>query len=410
MTGYTVERLAWTDLDLGAIALPGGTMPIRSGFGSGLSRRAGDPPGVVWAVGDRGPNLKPKTLAERYGVEIEAAAGAKVMPRLDLGPTVARLRVGENAVELLESFPIRAADGRAATGVPPPAGGHAQREPALGLDGNLLAPDPAGLDSEGIAALRGGGFWVSDEYGPSLVQLASDGRILRRLVPEGLALGPECEPSLLAIAAARQLNRGFEALAASADERSLLVAFQSPLAHPDVSAHEQARHVRIWRIDVESGTVSAQYLYPLDPPESFRRDAAKGPFARADVKLSEMSLAGDDELLVLERGSETAKVYRTRLLPDRALPPEHLEAATRPTVEELSAGDMPLPVLAKQLLFNTDDAPQVAADLEGMAILSPSELLLVSDNDFGVEGAETSFWRIRFDAPLFACNQAASGT
>jgi hypothetical protein len=60
-----------------------------------------------------------------------------------------------------------------------------------------------------------------------------------------------------------------------------------------------------------------------------------------------------------------------------------------------------VPVLAKRLLFSSDDAPEIGADLEGMAILSPSELLLASDNDFGVEGAETGFWRVRFDRPVF---------
>jgi hypothetical protein len=35
-----------------------------------------------------------------------------------------------------------------------------------------------------------------------------------------------------------------------------------------------------------------------------------------------------------------------------------------------------------------------------MAILSPTELLLVTDNDFGVEGAETSFWRVTFEESL----------
>jgi hypothetical protein len=29
-------------------------------------------------------------------------------------------------------------------------------------------------------------------------------------------------------------------------------------------------------------------------------------------------------------------------------------------------------------------------------------LLLVNDNDFGVEGAETGFWRVRFGQPVFA--------
>ena len=410
MSGWSVERLDWSDQKLAEIALPGGTMAILSGFGSGLSRRPGDPPNIVWAVGDRGPNLKPKTLAERYRVELDAERGAKVMPRPDLGPAVARLRVGEDRVELLDSFPIRKPDGSPATGLPPAAGGHAQREPALDLHGNLLPPDPFGLDSEGIAAAEDGSFWVSDEYGPSLVQLDPSGRILRRLVPQGLDLGPDAEPVLPAIAAARQLNRGFEALALSADEASLIVAFQSPLAHPDEAAHEQARHVRIWIVDAGSGAVTAQFLYPLDAPESFGREMAKGPFARSDVKLSEICLASSGELLVLERGSETSKIYRTRLDERAALASEQLDRATRPTVEELSAGDIPLPLLAKELLFTSDDAAEVAADLEGMAILSDTELLLVSDNDFGVEGARTSFWRLRFDQPVFACNQAAAGT
>jgi hypothetical protein len=57
--------------------------------------------------------------------------------------------------------------------------------------------------------------------------------------------------------------------------------------------------------------------------------------------------------------------------------------------------------VAKALVFTSDDAPEVAADLEGMIVLSRSELLLVNDNDFGVEGTHTRFWRIRFDEPIF---------
>jgi hypothetical protein len=37
--------------------------------------------------------------------------------------------------------------------------------------------------------------------------------------------------------------------------------------------------------------------------------------------------------------------------------------------------------------------------MEGMALLSQSEILLVSDSDFGVEGAGTEFWRITLGAP-----------
>jgi hypothetical protein len=201
---------------------------------------------------------------------------------------------------------------------------------------------------------------------------------------------------------ATQINRGFEALAVTPDERWLFLAFQSPLAHPDEQAHERASHVRIWRLDLGDGAVQAQYIYPLDEPESFRRDCEKGEFGRGDIKVSEILWAGNGCLIVLERGSETTKLYRVQLDPSFAIAAEHLDVATRPTVEELSGrkGAFPLPVLGKQLIFSSDDARQVAADLEGMAWLSPTELLLVSDNDFGVEGAETSFWRLTFDTPL----------
>jgi hypothetical protein len=54
----------------------------------------------------------------------------------------------------------------------------------------------------------------------------------------------------------------------------------------------------------------------------------------------------------------------------------------------------------KVLLFSSDNHPEVGSDMEGMAMLSPPEILLVSDNDFGVEGAGTEFWRISLDAPF----------
>jgi hypothetical protein len=210
--------------------------------------------------------------------------------------------------------------------------------------------------------------------------------------------------TLPAVAAKRQLNRGFEGVAVSDDGAWLFVAFQSPLAHPDEQAHKRGRHVRLWRCDSATGTVAAQYLYPLDPPDAFRRDRARGPLERSDLKVSELAGVGADSLLVLERGSETTKIYRVTPSDDLALPPAHVDVATRPTVEELSAreGGPALPVLGKHLLFDSDEAPDVGADLEGMAVLSPTELLLVSDNDFGVEGAETGFWRVRFDEPLLA--------
>lgn len=404
-----VTKLSWSDPDLGAIDLPKGPMKLRAGFGSGLSIRASDPPGTVWAAGDRGPNLKIKTARELYGLQIEAPAhgdGAKIMPRLDIGPAIAELNLVDDRVELVRTLRLTGGDGQPISGLPIPEGGHAKCEPALDIEGGSLDPDPSGADTEGIAALADGSFWLGDEYGPSLLKVSPDGAVQKRWVPAGMEqrlrqAGHPVEGVLPALAAKRHLNRGFEAIAMSGDERLLHLAFQSPLAHPDKDAHENARHVRIWSLDAATGAVAAQYLYPLDPPESFRRDCAKGELDWSDLKVSEIALLPDG-LLVLERGSETTKIYRVRLDSDRALPPGHLDIATRPTIEELSAaGHLDLPVLAKDLLFSTDDHPQVAADLEGMVILREDELLLVNDNDFGVEGASTSFWRVTFAERVF---------
>lgn len=409
--GCTVERLDWTDEALGDIELPKRTMRLRSGFGSGLATRPGDPAGTVWAVADRGPNLKVKTAVKRYGLDrleaLKGQDGAKIMPRPDLGPAIAELRISGRRVELVRSLRITDSGGRPVSGLPVPGGPHMSCEPAFDLDGRPLGPDPSGLDTEGLAALADGGFWVGDEFGPSLVRLGPDGRVLLRLVPQGTALPGAAYPveaRLPAIAARRQINRGFEAIALSPDGRWLFLAFQSPLAHPDERAHEQGRQVRLWRLDSATGEVAAQYLYPLDPPGTFRRDQAAKPLGWSDLKVSELCAPAADTLLVLERGSETTKIYGLTLSERFELEPSHLDPATRPTVEQLGAReDGPgLPALAKRLLFSSDDAPEIAADLEGMAILSPSELLLVNDNDFGVEGAETSFWRVRFDRPVFA--------
>jgi hypothetical protein len=227
-----------------------------------------------------------------------------------------------------------------------------------------------------------------------------------RWVPQGaertVADAPYPTAAVLpALAARRHVNRGFEAIALSGNGAHLHLAFQSPLAHPDVKAHAAARHIRLWTLDTANGAVAAQYLYALDEPDSFRRDAAEGPLGRSDIKVSEMTCLGADRLILLERGSATTKLYLVQLDPERALPPEHLDAATRPTVEELSAaGTLDLPVLTKQLLLNTDDHPEISRDLEGMALLDERTLLLVNDNDFGIEDAETAFWRVKFTEPL----------
>lgn len=403
---YRAERLRWEDELLGEIALPASPLRMTRGLGSGLGRRAGDPPGTFWAVGDRGPNFKIKTAVKRYGVEALRALrdidGAKVMPALEHGPALTQLQIDDNTVTLVRTLAILAPNGQPICGLPMPAHGETEKETIFALDARPLGTHPSGLDSEGVAPLADGGFWIGDEYGPSLLRLDADGRVIVRWFPAGHTTSGEREhPCLPALAAARRLNRGFEAIALSPDERQLYLAFQSPLAHPNRAAHDTSRNVRLWQLDAATGALDAEYLYRLDPPSAFRRDMAAGEFAQNDVKVSELAILDSGRLLVLERGSASTKLYSVNL--DGPTPLPFRDPHTRPTLEQMdepalqAAGVVPL---VKTLVLDTDRAPELPADLEGAVLLSPTELLLVNDNDFGVEGVETEFWRITFDTPI----------
>ena len=69
-----VARLQFDDEHLRDIDYPRRTLRLTRGIGSGLTH---DADGRLWAVGDRGPNLKIKLAVEEYGLE---ALGAKARP------------------------------------------------------------------------------------------------------------------------------------------------------------------------------------------------------------------------------------------------------------------------------------------------------------------------------------------
>ena len=106
--------------------------------------------------------------------------------------------------------------------------------------------NPNGLDTEDIVRTANGEFWLVDEYSPSLVRVAANGRILARYVPRGLKLrgaGYPVRETLPSIFRRRQQNRGFEGLGISGDR--LYIALQSPLANPDMTVRRGGVIVRV---------------------------------------------------------------------------------------------------------------------------------------------------------------------
>lgn len=363
------ERLAWRDVLLDPIHLGGVTLQLTLGLGSGLSRRTSD--GALFAITDRGPNLFPSQAANDYGLAwlapLRAIPGAKIMPMPHAGPEIVELRMTDDAVNVLQRIPLVTLSGGRLTGIALPGGA---MEPIFDIAGSRLAPDTLGADSEALAAMADGSFLVAEEYGPSILVVSSDGVVSERWVAAGRELGlshPDLPARgvLPARCAQRRPNRGFEALCASPDGRWLYLGFQSALAG------EAETGVPIWKLDAGNGALVGEWLYPFDAALSFRRDAVRRAVGLGDLKICEFAWAGEDTLVVLERIAHTTKIYRVALsrLPE------------------------------KTLLFSSDDCPEVGPDMEGMALLSRSEILLVSDSDFGVEGAGTEFWRISLDAP-----------
>ena len=132
---------------------------------------------------------------------------------------------------------------------------------------NPIKSDINGLDPEGLAALKDGSFWVSDEYGPHLVHYDESGVEIARINPfssdERNNVIINGKPVLLpAVFTKRRANRGMEALTITPDQKTLVGILESSMNNPDESGRLSSL-VRIVTINLVSGQI-AQYLYRLD--------------------------------------------------------------------------------------------------------------------------------------------------
>jgi len=402
-----------------ADAGPPGTPPL-----GGISDLCLAPAGAgdecrLWALTDRGPNGQVQTPAGTRR-SLLAPGFSPCLLELASGPVreacaTAQAPAAHLAIETV--LPLRTRSGRAASGRPtsagrePPLVDHATRRP--------LEPDPDGIDSEAIVALPDGSFWIAEEYGPSLVHVAADGRMLARLVPAGsAAAGADAivEPVLPAAYAGRRDNRGFEALALLPGQGRLAVLLQSPLATDDPG--RRTGNVPLLVIDTATRRPVAEHLYRAGDPRQ-PRHATHGN-APADVKLCAMTAAGPGALVVLEQGDDgSAALYAADLAAATdTLPRRHAGGGPRgaaPVVEHVvdlaSAGVVPV---AKRLVADLGPLlPRFRADarlatdaplkLEGLALLDGRHVALVNDDDFGVHarGADrprTCLWIVRLAA------------
>ncbi len=386
------------------------------GVGSGAFHFRDDNSDEFYTITDRGPNLACNESKQVLDIENfckddngRLDEEGKIFPVPSFTPTIYKFNIDVGGVfgtkyEIIESITLKDRDDNPISGLPNPLQ-VTTTENAYDKNGNKLDFDPEGVDTEAIVKLSNGTFWLAEEYGPSLIHVAANGRILERIVPAGVeadlaSANYRIIGALPAILKKRPLNRGIESLAVSPDEDFLYFMMESPLAYQD------SRYVRLFKVSLrefELDSVVAEYVYVIDEPETFTADNTT---QQSDVKISEMVALETDKLIILERVTKHTKLYQLSKLEDATniLGTEWDDEAIDPSLEKVSdlsaQGIIPL---EKKLVFDSRrDLSDLDSKIEGIALLDDQYLVFINDNDFGIKGAQT---RIRLEKRVEQLNK-----
>lgn len=205
-----------------------------------------------------------------------------------------------------------------------------------GLNSLLLNGNNATLgnsfDPEGLVMNKSNGhFYVSDEYGPSVVEFDPTGNFVRRFItPNNLIPtqpdGPDADtlPDLNyvngrpTITNGRQDNRGFEGLTASPDGSKLYAVLQDPLVNEGASGDgRRSRNVRIVEFDTATGEATKQVIYQLESRDDIngRIPGTANDFSATNqgrsIGVSAILALNNHEFLVLERDNRGIGVEDT---------------------------------------------------------------------------------------------------
>ncbi|RNL61680.1 esterase-like activity of phytase family protein [Zhongshania marina] len=229
-------------------------------------------------------------------------------------------------------------------------------------DGNgVLAALPAGvlppsainadqtvnIDPEGVAKLADGSFWIASEGAGSAIDGPVDSmNVLVKTDANGLVTQAVTLPDAVN---AIQRNNGFEGVAEY--QGKLYVAFQR--------AWQGEANVRVGIYDIANATWSFLF-YPLDAPES-----QNGGW----VGLSEITSIGNGEFLVIERDNQGG--------PDAAI-----KRLYKFDTSGLANGAIVTKTLVRDVLPDMKATGGLVTEkIEGTALLSNGDLLMVNDND-----------------------------
>lgn len=266
---------------------------------------------------------------------------------------------------------------------------------------NPIKTDINGLDPEGLAALKDGSFWVSDEYGPHLVHYNCNGLEIERInafaSDDRNNVIINGKPILLPTEfTKRRANRGMEALTITPDQTTLVGIMESSMDNPDKSGRLSSL-VRIVTINLVSGQI-AQYLYRLEHTQH----VTSGIVALSD---HEFYLIEHDRKFPLQDESATKLVYKINIaqatdietiLNDESVKQDDMLGLTinSQTLEQLIAADeknwqmledIKITPVKKILVVDVLASLDYPHDkLEGLWLRQDGSLGLLNDDDFAM--------------------------
>jgi hypothetical protein len=331
---------------------------------------------LFYYLTDRGPNV--------------AGFGGLYFILPDFNPQIGVFRLEGDSLRRINVINLKNSSGRLITGLPNPSNQNPTGEIAFDGNGNQLNPDPDGMDTEGLAAMEDGSFWISDEYGPHLAHFDANGTQLERVSPFQNGTNNREIPKVFS---RRRANRGMEGLAVTPDGKWLVGAIQSPLDNPasPSAIRNKARDSRVNRLlffNIETGATK-QYIYRTEVVGNY---------------ISDLVAVSNTEFLVLERDSNFPlsgnpssafkRIYRININSASDVSDATNSAAgiiiNSKTLEVAGFDNEPgfaaLHPVSKSLVINLITTfPNFPHDkTEGITLIGKDVVAISNDDDFGV--------------------------
>ena len=404
------QNVALTDKPtlIGKYALkdPDLAIGIKMGVGSSLTHLPGDPDNVFYTTADRGPNGQ---------MDVNGTT-VRTFPLADYTPTIYKIQITNGTINIMDQFPLKVngmdplTNKSTITGLPNIKGRDEVPYDAKGE--KELAYDPYGLDIEGLAYnAQDDTFWISDEYGPSIVHVKRDGTLIERIVPQGWAsqvdapLVPARE-TLPAVYNKLRQNRGAEAVGITQDGKYMFMAMQNALRNPD-KAMDNSRHVRILKLDLSTLKPVAEYVYQLEDAASFTG------LEQDDIVVSDLVVVSGNTLLIDERDkfagdkAQLKRIYAVDLSNATNVLGKYDDAAAGRTLEQTTAAELKangIKPVSKRTVLDAIEFEFPYEKIEGVTLTNGDTLTIVNDNDFGIDSTSeangTELWQFKLPYPL----------